>query len=444
MHQLQRSSSSRVLSHPSVELLLEITRHDTKYLAFTSFLMMGIFLAVLCTKAFLDAYQIWPQVSDRLGNVLLAFSAFRILFFAARLFVMRTKLFTIRIWPNVVTTVSTLLTVLLSSRQYSRPISAVAILFGFLELTLAFESIPYRANRAISSLVHVTRKMIGYLLMFLPILIGYGLAFFVMLKKDVVQQRASLFRGDLMTMNMAAMFIGEINVDDITKSEEKVYEKWLWNPLEYVLRTGTFLFFLLTVPLVMMNLLLALTISDTNKFLSKSSSEYLRHIAGLTSASQRTAFLLERGLRLLQDKLPTRLGCIESLLLHLKWRTVLPRQFDEDSSTITLEVQPPKEGASAARVTVWGSKTRFSAHRGLWCELEAIVQEREVCQRAQSERSPLSEQMNPAALQTLSDQLSELRQMVAQLHTVTSTEPGMRSRCQMTAAQSATHAVGTC
>ncbi|KAF0289577.1 hypothetical protein FJT64_012223 [Amphibalanus amphitrite] len=263
------------------------------------------------------------------------------------------------------------------------------------------------------------RKMVRYLLVYLPILIGFGLAFFVLLKKDVKQQRASVFRGDLMIMTIAAMFIGAVDVDQVTASEGSEYKAWLWSPAEYVVRIAIFLFFLLAVPVVMMNMLLALTISDSNQFLSRGSSEYLRHTASLTAVSQRAVFSLFRCVQALQDRLPSRLGCLASVLLCVKWRSVLPRQFDDGSSTVTLVVCPAKDNDSRARVTVYGSKRRYSVHRSLWCDLNSIVQERETAEAAQTvtERRPLSDPPQPGALQTPSDHLRkalELQEALAQ------------------------------
>ena len=367
---LQLSGRWQMLGHPAVELLLEVTRQDTLWLAITRLVLFVAFLATLCTKVILDLYDVEQGYSE-LWWVLITFTCTRILSPIVKIIFMKFRtVLTLRFWPGVITTALTFVALFLP--RDDRAAHAAALLAVFFELTLVIESVPkWKATKAISSLLHVTRSIVGYLFLYLPILLGFALAFFVLLKKDVRDRKDSLFRGDVLLMTVAAMVIGEVDVAEINTQAPQSFGG-------FSVCTAIFLLFLVLVPLVMLNMLLALTISDTTKFLSKGSSEYLHHVASMTSTSQLAVFSLDRKLQALRNRLPGWLfSCISSLTLCVKWRSALPRQFEvEGSSCVTLVVSPVGDDGKTVHVTVWGSKRHFSVSRNVRHGLDQIVQDR--------------------------------------------------------------------
>ena len=423
MSGLYRSGCWQMFGHPAVELLLEVTRQDTLWLAVTNLALTVVFLAILCTKVMFDLYQVEDGSITILKWVLVAFNIARVFTLLVRWFALRFTVFlTLRFWPEPITTVLTFLVLFLPPGDWIKPIRAITLLSGFLELTLVVESIPkWKTTKAISSLVHVTCNIVGYLLLYVPILIGFGFAFFLLLKKDIDDRNMSrgdveerkVFRGDVLTMTVAAMVIGNV---DITQINEDAPTNWG----QFGVVSALTILFMVLAPVVILNMLLALTISDTTKFLSKGSSEYLHHVAVMTSTSQRTLFSLDRSLGALQNRLPGWMfSCVSSLMLCVKWRSALPRQFDvEGSSCVTLTVDPVADDGKTVRVNVWSSKRHYRVSKSVRHGLDQIVRER---MDAETSSFTESSRRHMEKVGNLSIQLQQMTMALIAFHSISVT-----------------------
>ncbi|XP_043232564.1 transient receptor potential channel pyrexia-like [Amphibalanus amphitrite] len=374
--ELQRSGRWDLLGHPAVELLLELTRQDGYFVYHTAakILWCVVFLASLLGAMVVDLYRVGsdiPRLEVALKGVLVTLNVFQLLFLVVKCAVIGGGFFLSgRRWPVLVKTVLIFVVVFLRSEPEKRLVYAFSVLMAFFEFTMALESISvWKTTRAISSLLHVTRSIAEYLLVYSPVLIGFSVAFSVMFGSGDVPG-SNLFHGHFLAINMAAMVLGEVDVMEAEKHTPQ-------SGLGYALSTLVFLMFVVLVPIVMLNLLLALTISDTTKFLSKGGAEFLQNLANRTAWNQQAAFMVDGWVHKLKRLMPEWLfRHVARYSLQLKWQSVLPRPAAAVRATPHITVDPFAQGGKKVRAFVAGYSRRFRVRSELRQSLDAIVQAR--------------------------------------------------------------------
>ncbi|KAF0289117.1 Transient receptor potential channel pyrexia [Amphibalanus amphitrite] len=374
--ELQRSGRWDLLGHPAVELLLELTRQDRYFVYHTAakILWCVVFLASLLGAMVVDLYRVGsdiPRLEVALKGVLVTLNVFQLLFLVVKCAVIGGGFFLSgRRWPVLVKTVLIFVVVFLRSEPEKRLVYAFSVLMAFFEFTMALESISvWKTTRAISSLLHVTRSIAEYLLVYSPVLIGFSVAFSVMFGSGDVPG-SNLFHGHFLAINMAAMVLGEVDVMEAEKHTPQ-------SGLGYALSTLVFLMFVVLVPIVMLNLLLALTISDTTKFLSKGGAEFLQNLANRTAWNQQAAFMVDGWVHKLKRLMPEWLfRHVARYSLQLKWQSVLPRPAAAVRATPHITVDPFARGGKKVRAFVAGYSRRFRVRSELRQSLDAIVQAR--------------------------------------------------------------------
>ena len=370
--EMQRVGRWELVQHPAVEVLLELTRQDSYFrtISFSQLLSCLVFVATLFSAMIVEVYHAELTVlSLVLRVVLVLLNVVRFFKHLVELgFTGRRYFGALRIWPGVLTTMLTFAAVALKDDVARRITFSVTILMAFVELTLAIEATSvWKTTRAISSLLHVTRNVAEYLFMYSPLLIGFSVAFFVIFGSED-QSDDNIFGSKLLVMNIAAMALGQV---DPVEADRLAPD----STVGFVVVTILFTLFVVIVPIVMLNLLLALTISDTAKFLSKGGTEFLKNLASTIAWNQHAIFTFDTWVRRLEGRLPRKLYVnLATFSMRLKWRSTLPRPSSTEKDTPLIMVEAVAHDAGTMRASVMGSKRRFSVKRRLQQGLEKIVE----------------------------------------------------------------------
>ncbi|KAF0302941.1 Ankyrin repeat and SOCS box protein 8 [Amphibalanus amphitrite] len=414
--EVQRIGRWEVVQHPAVEVLLELTRQDSYFrtISFSQLFTCMLFVVTLFTAMVVEVYHEdeWAVFSIVLKVVLILFNVLRFFKHLVELaFTGRQYFRALRIWPGVMTTMLTFVAVFLKDDLSRRITFSVTILMAFVELTLAIEAISvWKTTRAISSLLHVTRSIVEYLFMYSPLLIGFSVAFYVIFGSEDHSQD-NIFGGKLLVMNMAAMALGQV---DPVEAERLAPN----SSVGFAVATILFTIFVVIVPIVMLNLLLALTISDTAKFLSKGGIEFLKNLASTIAWNQHAIFTFDIWVRRLSGHLPQRLYVrLATLSMRLKWRSTLPRPSFTEKDTPVITVDTVAHDARTMRAHVSGSKRRFSVKRRLQQGLGKIVEATAEVDRSGSIDTPSPHRRRRHAgggYTDLSTQLRDLRDALAE------------------------------
>ena len=375
--ELQRSGRWQLLAHPAVELLLELTRQDRYFTYHTMAKIMWcvLFLASLLSTLAVDLYRAggseW-KLDYAMKGVLLILNCIQLVFMLVKLCVVGKGFFLSgRRWPVIVKTALIFVVVFLRGDTEKRLVYAFAVLMAFFEFTMALESISvWKTTRAISSLLHVTRSIAEYLLVYSPVLVGFSASFFIIFGSSDLSGKNSIFHGSFLVINMAAMVLGEV---DVMEAEMHAPH----SSFGYAITTIIFTMFVILVPIVMLNLLLALTISDTNKFLSKGGAEFLRNLANRTAWNQQAAFMVDDWVQKLQHLMPKSLfEYLAQYSLQLKWQSVLPRPAASIRATPHITVDPFAQDGKKVRAFVSRSSRRFRVRNELRESLDRVVEAR--------------------------------------------------------------------
>ena len=370
--EVQRVGRWELVQHPAVEVLLELTRQDSYFrtISFSQLFACLVFVATLFSAMVVEVYHEDLQVLSTVLKVLLVLlNVIRFFKHLVELgFTGRQYFGSLRSWPGVLTTMLTFVAVFLEEDVARRITFSITILMAFVELTLAIEAISvWKTTRAISSLLHVTRSIAEYLFMYSPLLIGFSVAFFVIFGSED-QTEDNIFGSKLLVMNMAAMALGQV---DPVEAERLAPD----SAVGFAVVTILFTLFVVIVPIVMLNLLLALTISDTAKFLSKGGTEFLKNLASTIAWNQHAIFTFDAWVRRLEGRLPRKLYInMATFSMRLKWRSTLPRPSTTEKDTPLIIVDAIAHDAKTMRASVIGSKRRFNVHRRLQQGLEKIVE----------------------------------------------------------------------
>ena len=431
--EVQRAGRWELVQHPAVEVLLELTRQDSYFrtISFSQLFSCLVFVVTLFTAMIVEVYhQEWEVFSLVLKVVLILFNVLRFFKHLVELaFTGRQYFRALRIWPGVMTTMLTFIAVFLKDDLSRRITFSVTILMAFVELTLAIEAISvWKTTRAISSLLHVTRSIVEYLIMYSPLLIGFSVAFYVIFGSEDHSQD-NIFGGRLLVMNMAAMTLGQVDPVEAERLSPN-------SQVGFAVATILFTIFVVIVPIVMLNLLLALTISDTAKFLSKGGTEFLKNLASTIAWNQHAIFTFDAWVRRLGGRLPKGLyNKLATLSMRLKWRSTLPRPSSMVRDTPIIVVDNVAHDPRTMRASVTGSKRRFSVKFRLQRGLSKIVEAKMEVDRSGSVNAPSPHRRRRHAGGDVSDLGDRLRSLQAALTEQRTAQEQQQRQLQLQLAQ---------
>ena len=396
VREVNRTGRWNLVQHPAMEVLFDLTRQDVYFtiVAFTRVLFRAILLGVLLAAMVVQVYHPDNQsASMTLMFVLGVLYFLRLMKLVVEIGFTRLKfLITLRMWPEFIATILAVTATSVQDAEFKRIMYSLAIVAAFLDLALAIESISlWKSTIAISSFLYVTHTIIRFLVIFSPILLGFGVAFYVLFGKGDESESSKdedddeSLQGHFLVVKVVEMLLGNIDAGEIKNLSPQ-------SSMGYTASNIIVTVFVVLVPLAMLNLLLALTISDTAKFLSKGGSEFLKNLALKTAWNQQFAFTLDRWVRTLDGVLPRLLfQRLATFTLRLKWRSTLARPAAMERETPVVYVAATTEDGRTMRASVlrWASmspapETRttfrghFKIHLSLQQRLCDIVERREI------------------------------------------------------------------